>query len=143
MIASIVMWGPAGCIRIMLSSVSFDHCLGELKLLQWLVIVSCSMKEERAIIINCVTLPILPGHSERSTQRSLYSSNPLGQKQPTAQISGQGLGSGYSQLRGQAVPQVLYVMPLAQVVGGAKKMRKWIILCCIFSKPACYVIIAD
>lgn len=58
---------------------------------------------------------ILPGQSERGTQPSLYSSNSSGQKQPCRQMRIHGLCSGYLQLRGQAVPQSLYSLPLVQV----------------------------
>ena len=59
-------------------------------------------------------ISLLVGHWLCSTHAPLYCRSPVGQKQPRLQILGQGRGKGYSQVRGQAVPQELKVIPLGQ-----------------------------
>ena len=55
------------------------------------------------------------GHWLRSTHAPLYWSSSVGQKQSGTQFLVHGRWYGYSQVRGQAVPQELKVIPLGQV----------------------------
>ena len=61
----------------------------------------------------------IPGHSSGRTQAPLFTTVPVGQKQPWTHISGQGLGPSFlfAHVVGQAVPHVSYTIPVGHTVG--------------------------